>query len=424
MIIKGFSISRGSAHATHLMRADENEHVALHEIRGFVASDVHGAFREAQAIARGTKCKQHLFSCAFSPPESANLSTDQFLFAIDQTEQALGLGGQPRVVVFHEKEGRPHAHCVWSRIDADTMTARQLSHWKCKLGDVSRALHQEFGIEMPRGLKDREERSPLNFTHAEGQMAKRNGENPQWLKQIVQDCWKRSDNRSSFEKALSEHSLFLAKGDKRGFVVVDLNGDAQPVSRLLGGKTKDVRAKLGDAPIERSVADVQKHLAARKTGAVLSKVESSRTKFRKRQIALKAVGAEMTHLHRNERAKLAGAQSAQWARSTQERQARMPRGIFRSAWSWISGETARIKANNENEARTQAASHAREREELAARQREERRVLQEKIKGLRKEQARELLALRRELAPHLQITRISGPRQDVLAARLGLKLER
>lgn len=424
MIVKGFSISRGSTHATHLMRTDENEHVALHEVRGFVAGDVHGAFKEAQAVARGTKCKQHLFSCVFSPPESATLSTDQFIFAIDETEQALGLGGQPRVVVFHEKEGRSHAHCVWSRIDADTMKAKQLSHWKIKLGEVSRALHQEFGIEMPRGLKNGKERDPLNFSQAEWQMAKRHSENPQWLKEVVQDCWKRSDNRASFEKALTEHSLFLAKGDKRGFVIVDLNGQAQPVSRLLGGKTKDVRAKLGDAPIERSVADVQKHLAERKTATVLARVESSRTKFFKRQTALKLVGAEMTHLHRDERANVAGAQSAQWMRSTLERQARLPRGVFRSAWSWVTGETARIKASNENEARAQAARHAREREELASRQREERRVLQEKIKGLRKEQARELQSLRRELAPHLRLNRIAAPKQEGLAARLALKLER
>lgn len=423
MIIKGFSISRGSAHAAHLMRTDENEHVALHEVRGFTASDVRGAFLEAQAIARATKCKQHLFSCAFSPPESASLSTAEFLFAIDKTEQALGLGGQPRVVVFHEKEGRHHAHCVWSRIDADTMKAVHLPHWKTKLCDVSRQLHREFGIEMPRGLKDREQRDPLNFSQAEWQMAKRNDEHPHALKEAAQDCWKRCDNRPSFEKALGEHSLFLAKGEKRGFVVVDMHGGVQALSRLLGGKTKDVRAKLGTEDSLQTVADVKKQLAARRTLNVRQKIETSRGKFEKRQTALKAVRAEMTHLHRAERSAAAGRQSADWNRATLERQSRLPRGL-RGLWSWITGESARIKANNENEARAQAARHAREREELAARQREERRVLQEKIKGLRKEQARELQGLRRELAPYLN-ARVARPqRQDVLANRLGLKLDR
>lgn len=33
-------------------------------------------------------------------------------------------------MVFHEKEGRRHARAVWSRIDAETMTAKQLSFFK------------------------------------------------------------------------------------------------------------------------------------------------------------------------------------------------------------------------------------------------------------------------------------------------------
>jgi hypothetical protein len=68
---QGISLSGGQRHAAHLLRTDENEHVAVQEVRGFVASDLRGAFKEAESVARGTKCKQHLFSCAFSPPESA-----------------------------------------------------------------------------------------------------------------------------------------------------------------------------------------------------------------------------------------------------------------------------------------------------------------------------------------------------------------
>jgi hypothetical protein len=40
-----------------------------------------------------------------------------FEAAIDMAEQRLGLDGHPRAIVFHEKEGRRHAHAVWSRID-------------------------------------------------------------------------------------------------------------------------------------------------------------------------------------------------------------------------------------------------------------------------------------------------------------------
>jgi len=202
MIIKGFTITADQRHAAHLLTTEDNEHVLVHEVRGFIASDLHGAFKESQTIARGTKCKQHLFSCAFSPPQSADLSIKQFISCIDKTEQALGLEGQPRAVVFHEKDGRRHAHCVWACIDAETMKGKQLSHWKTKLVDVSRALHVEFGIGMPKGLRKKEDRDPLNFSQAESQMAKREGTNPRTVKSIVQDCRVKSDNRKSFEVAL------------------------------------------------------------------------------------------------------------------------------------------------------------------------------------------------------------------------------
>lgn len=423
MIIKGFSITGGQRHAAHLLRSDENEHVSVQEIRGFVSDDLRGALKEAESIARGTKCKQHLFSCAFSPPESAALSSPQFLHAVDRTEQALGLEGQPRAVVFHEKDGRRHAHCVWSRIDAQTMTAKQLSHWKTKLSDVSRELHREFGIELPRGLVDKRERDPLNFSHAESQAAKRAGDDPRWLKSVVQACWASSDTSKGFEAALSEESILLAQGDKRGFVVVDYDGSVHALPRVLGIKTKEVKAKLGDGPL-RSVADAKKELAAKLGGGeIKAKIKAARERFAERQTTLKKFGAEMTHLHRGEREKLAGAHSAQWIKATQERQARLPRGL-RGLWSWITGESARIKANNETEARAQAARQAREREELIARQSEERRILTAKIKELRKAQAHELIRLRRELAPLIALRRAAPPKQDVLAARLGLKLDR
>lgn len=106
-------------------------------------------------------------SLSLSPPESASVSEEAFERTIDRIEDRLGLTGQPRAVVFHEKEGRRHAHCVWSRIDAETMTARPLPYFKRKLMDVSRELYLENGWKMPRGFENAAERDPRNFTLAE-----------------------------------------------------------------------------------------------------------------------------------------------------------------------------------------------------------------------------------------------------------------
>lgn len=123
MILKGSQRAGGNALALHLLRLDENDHVEVHSIRGFVASDLIGAFKEAYAVSRGTKCKQFLFSLSLSPPPDQQVSIPIFEKAIDEIEARLGMVGHARAIVFHEKNGRRHAHAVWSRIAPRELTA-------------------------------------------------------------------------------------------------------------------------------------------------------------------------------------------------------------------------------------------------------------------------------------------------------------
>ena len=70
MILKASQRGGGKQLALHLLKTEENEHVELHEIRGFVSQDIDGAFKEAHATNRGTRCKQFLFSVSSNPPET------------------------------------------------------------------------------------------------------------------------------------------------------------------------------------------------------------------------------------------------------------------------------------------------------------------------------------------------------------------
>ena len=49
MILKGNQRGGGRQMALHLLNADQNEHVTVHEVRGFMAEDVLGALNEAYA---------------------------------------------------------------------------------------------------------------------------------------------------------------------------------------------------------------------------------------------------------------------------------------------------------------------------------------------------------------------------------------
>lgn len=239
---------RGGARdlARHLLK-DENDHVHVHEVRGFASDDLDEAFQEAYALSRGTRCKQFLFSMSFNPPPQKDVTVEMFEAAIEQAEERLGLTGQPRAIVFHEKEGRRHAHAVWSRIDADNMKAVQLSFSKRKMQELSRDLYREHGRQMPRGLVNSHERDPRTFTLEEWQQAKRTDRDPKDIKAAIQDAWAISDSAVSLGHALQERVFKLARGDRRGFVVTDYRGEVYSLSQWASIKPKQIRERIGEA---------------------------------------------------------------------------------------------------------------------------------------------------------------------------------
>lgn len=196
--------------ARHLLKTTENEHVELYEVRGFVSDDLPDALHEAYAVSRGTRCRQFLFSLSLSPPPSERVPIEVFESAIDEAEERLGLKDQPRVVIFHEKEGRRHAHCVWSRIDPDKMTAINLPFYKNRLHELSKEIYLEQRWQMPRGLMDSRDKSPLNFTRDEWQQALRAGKDAKTLKAIFQECWATSNSRETFRELLESRGYWLA----------------------------------------------------------------------------------------------------------------------------------------------------------------------------------------------------------------------
>lgn len=168
MIIVASQRSGARALADHLMNDRDNDHVTLAKVDGFMADDLHGALNEAFAISKATQYKQFMFSVSLNPPGDAYVTKEEFELAAQRVAEKLGLQDQPHAIVIHEKQGRRHAHVVWSRIDADSMTAINLPHFKNKLRDVSRELFLDHGWELPKGLKTYGDKDPMNFTLADG----------------------------------------------------------------------------------------------------------------------------------------------------------------------------------------------------------------------------------------------------------------
>jgi len=266
MILKGNQRAFGDDLASHLLNLYENDDAQLVEIRGSASRELHGAFAEFEAIATGTRCKEPLYSLSINPSEP--MSRDQYFTAIDRIEKKLNLDDQPRAVVFHVKNGREHCHVVWSRIDVQKMKAVQLSHDRQKLRSVARELAQEFDHQLPSGLAknrgaERYGDGPPTAGATEWGQAEQSGLKADDRRADITAAYRGSSSAQSFADALEERGYFLARGDKRGFVVLDKAGQVHSLPRQIdGARTKDIREKLAPLTPEKlpSVKEVRRRL--------------------------------------------------------------------------------------------------------------------------------------------------------------------
>ena len=371
----------------------------LHEIRGFVSDDLMGAMREAYAVSKGTKCHQHLFSVSLSPPQTENVGVEVFEQAIEEIEERNSLSGQPRIIVFHEKEGRRHCHAAWSRIDAEQMRAVNLSFFKNKLRDVSRQLYLDHGWRMPKGLMDSKARDPFNYDLATYQQAKRIGVNARDLKRDIQECYAVSDSASSFQTALKECGFRLAKGDRRGFVAVPVEhpNEVFSVARATRKKAKVISAKLGDPKALPSVDETRTNIAGAMTPQYQRLIQETREVTAKCMRPLEQKRQAMKGNHGVERQTFDTAQQQRWIRESQIRSVRMNSGL-KGLWQALSGERQAIKKQNELETFQALERDREQRQHLIQAQLQDRQRLQEKIQNVRQAHVKTMRQLHLDMA--------------------------
>jgi hypothetical protein len=268
MILKGNQRGGGSQLAIHLMNSFDNEVVEVADVRGSVAQDLAGAFAEWAAESRATKCKKYIYSLSLSPDQAqGRLTREQYLDLIARTERSLKLVGQPRAVVFHEKRDkdgvlRQHAHAIWSRIDTGKTKAVQISHDHLKLRSVAREFARDYGLELPDGMKpgkgkdsrrDRFNDRAKQENLGEKQQQERTGIDKEQRMAEIAACWTATKTGPEFVRAMEDKGYYLARGDQRTYVVIDLYGEIHSLSRQLGGvaKKKELMDRLSAYPPDK-----------------------------------------------------------------------------------------------------------------------------------------------------------------------------
>ncbi len=246
MIAKGNTHHSGTRLAAYMLRAKDGEKVQVAELRGFASDDIREAFRAVDVMAIGTQCEKPMFHAQVRLRDGERLTPDQWRLVADRIESKLGLSGQARAIVFHvnQQTRDTHMHIGWSRIDEETVTARNLAFFKLRLKEVARELESELRLTP---VSSRRKHPEMAATRAEDQQARRLGVDINKVRRQIRDLWDQSFSGQAFARSLANVGLTIAKGDRRDFVVVDPQGGIHALGkRILGCPVSEVRAKCAD----------------------------------------------------------------------------------------------------------------------------------------------------------------------------------
>ena len=271
MIIKGKSRAGPSQLAHHLGRADTNERVEILQLDS--AGTPEQAFRDWQTYTLATKGKLGLYHANIDPDTKYQMTPEQWTRAVEILEEELGLQGQPRAVVMHEKNGREHIHVVWARADMDSMTLRSDSMNYQAHERASLRMEQEFGHEHVPGKHAKRDRDAqpefptADAQHDEWQQAERGGIDHRERKAQVKALYEASDTGPAFKAALEDAGYVLARGDRRDFVILDDDAKVHSLGRQLSGvKAADLRAFMADVDSESLPSVKEARAAIREAG--------------------------------------------------------------------------------------------------------------------------------------------------------------
>ncbi len=425
MILKGGSRRGANDLALHLSNEVDNERVAPAETRGMVADNLYDGFREWELICDQSNATEPFYSLSINPdPNQRDWTDEEWQKAIDTIENKLGLSGQPRAVIFHEKIGedgntRRHCHVVWSRIqfEDDKLKAVHMGQDYYKLRSCAQELAKTFKLTLPNGLKPENEKAKSANDNYDLGKSHGNGRDPQSIKErkvLLTKLWQEADTAKSFQEAIYNAGYVIAKGQKRGFVIVDQEGEVHSLARQIEGvKTKQIKVRLAEPNTYPSVEQAKEQQKIQKLSvrSVVNKridltheqkqMQQLRHLARRadkvndrRQRELREETKQMLVRHEQERMSLRRKQRVKTARTLRNRERKKPSGLLKHLRTAFGYETL-LKWKYTHENRVREKSHSQHRERLRMYHRTEEKFVQRKKDRLQKQEKREAQSISR-----------------------------
>ncbi len=219
---------------------------------------------------------------------------------------------------------------------------------------------------------------------------------------MFQNCWAASDNRPSFEHALQRHGLYLAKGDRRGYVAVDYRGELYSLSRWLKVKTKVLQERLGPAENLPGAQAVKAKIAERMTSRLKTYIQETQARLKQQVQPFIQKKRSLQHQHQNERSHLQLKQEKRWQQESLERSQRLPKG-FKGIWFRITGKYSKMREQNERETERCRVRDRSEMQSLIDQQIAHRQKLQQQIQPVIEDHKQKVHDLRKEIAKYMEM---------------------
>jgi len=237
----------------------------------------------------------------------------------------------------------------------------------------------------------------LTITAAEWQHPTRTCQKPKVITATWHVCRGASADRKSFEHGLQEQCFYLANGDRRVFVVIDMYVEVYSLTRQIGQKKKEIETHVGKADKLPSTKKTQEFITGK-----ISKIysgfltEQSKDHQKKLKPLLKSKHS-MTRQHRTARDAQKSYQENRWQKEERPRATKIRKG-FKGFWDKLNGRYWKQRKTNEKETAQYQLRDQSEREHLIKNQLIQRQNLQVRLNQLQLKNEKERQNLIRDLS--------------------------
>ncbi len=194
---------------------------------------------------KSTAGEVYCYSLAWHPHQKPD--KEMMIESAFSTLELLDLYDHEAVFVSHTDTEHPHVHVIANLVHPDTGKTQVMSYDRLTLSAWAEDLENNEGqIRCEQRVINNAKRNNRIPQNDNSNVVKHKEQRLEMAERI-QSLYTNSVSGTAFQQALEEQGYTLARGDRRGFVLVDAQGKITSLSRQLKGqRAKDIKERLFD----------------------------------------------------------------------------------------------------------------------------------------------------------------------------------